>query len=138
VFKLRDPVTPYDLEQSLLRPQYDPLCGDLISRLVNKRYLKSGPVTSNSSLAYFGVNEGSTADYEEWNVALAKRFSSLFKTYKKFSAKYFSEENGGEEEVKEESGGASQITVEEAGARVAARPRGKKAEGFKMPEEQWE
>ena len=89
LFKLRDAVTPYDLEQSLLRPQYDPLVGDLISRLINKKYLKSGPVTSNSSLAYFGVNDGSCADYEEWNVNLAKRFSAMFKTFKKFSLKYF-------------------------------------------------
>ena len=37
-------ISPYDLEQSILRPQFDPLVGELVSRLLmkNKWKLKEG------------------------------------------------------------------------------------------------
>ena len=37
MLKLKEPIAPYDLEQSLLRPQHDPLCGELMSKLLAKR-----------------------------------------------------------------------------------------------------
>ena len=37
LFKLKEPLTPYDLEQTLLRPQHDTLITDLMGRLLNKR-----------------------------------------------------------------------------------------------------
>jgi hypothetical protein len=33
-------VTPFDLEQSILRPQFDPLVGELVSRLLQKNRWK--------------------------------------------------------------------------------------------------
>ena len=74
----------------MLRPQFDPLCGDLINRLINKKYLKSGANQGSSNLSYLGVSDGQNAlEYEEWNISLAKRFNSMFKNYRKFSIKYF-------------------------------------------------
>lgn len=44
VLKLKEAVTPYDLEQSLLRPQHDPLCSDLMSKLLAKKPVKKDGV----------------------------------------------------------------------------------------------
>ena len=73
LFKLKDPLTPYDLEQTLLRPQHDTLITDLMGRLLNKR----------------GVSDPNfTLDYETWNELLAKKFNGMYKNYRKFSVRF--------------------------------------------------
>lgn len=64
VLKLKESVTPYDLEQSLLRPQHDPLCGEILSKLLSQ---KKSP----------------NMDYDAWNFLLAKKFNMMYKTYLK-------------------------------------------------------
>ncbi len=73
LFKLKDPLTPYDLEQTLLRPQHDSLITDLMGRLLNKR----------------GVSDANfSQEYDTWNVLLAKKFNSMYKNYRKFSVRF--------------------------------------------------
>ena len=69
-------ITPYDVEQSILRPQFDPLVGELVSRLLQKNKWK--PRNFDEEELYF------TMPYDQWNENLAKKFSSMFKNYKKF------------------------------------------------------
>ncbi len=89
VFKLQSAVTPYDLEQSLLRPQHDPLVADLITRLLSKKPSQSSfksSVSAGGALAYLGgaSDVQSSIEYEEWNRMLAKRFNAHFKNFRKF------------------------------------------------------
>jgi hypothetical protein len=66
----------HDVELSILRPQFDPLVGELISRLLQKtkwrprQYEEDEPIIATS--------------YEVWNTNLAKKFQSMFKNYKKY------------------------------------------------------
>lgn len=83
--KLKETVTPYDLEQSLLRPQHDPLCAELMSRLLHKKNIKKGP---DGNIISTTSDNCQTLDYDTWNMMLAKRFSMWFKNYRKFSMKY--------------------------------------------------
>ncbi len=75
-FKLPE-VTPYDLEQSLLLPQYNSLVGEVVSRLISKRSLKKDSSTNDAS-----------QDYDRWNEVLAKKVSLMFKTYRRFCIQY--------------------------------------------------
>lgn len=74
VLRFRDCITPYDLEQSLLRPQHDPLCGDLVTRLLTRKGAKAAD--SGAPL------------YDQWSMQLAKRFSAMHKEYAKFAARF--------------------------------------------------
>ena len=67
---LETQVKPYDLEQSILRPQYDTLCGDIVSRLA------VGPLARKGS-----NRQASDEEYEKWNDALAKKVSVWYKQY---------------------------------------------------------
>lgn len=82
VLKIKDPLTPYDLEQSLLRPQHDPLCGELMIKLMSKRQLKkdgNAPVSDSTQ---------QNLEYNVWNEMLAKRFAMMYKNYRKLSIKF--------------------------------------------------
>lgn len=75
-------ISPQDLEQSILRPQFDPLVGELVSRLLqkNKWKLKEGA----QEKAGDPDKEQAIQSYEQWNENLAKKFNVMFKVYKKF------------------------------------------------------
>eukprot|EP00347_Sterkiella_histriomuscorum_P006888 403351054 len=85
VLKLKEPLTPYDLEQSLLRPQHDPLCAELMSRLLQKRVVRKDP---NGNEIQPKNDNFQVLDYDSWNMMLAKKFSSMHKNYRKFSIRY--------------------------------------------------
>ena len=89
VLKLKDAVTPYDLEQSLLRPQHDPLVGEILARLLDLRKYAKKELSTSSAFSYLG-GEGSVGgvEYEEWNKMLTKKFHTWFKQYAKFSKKW--------------------------------------------------
>lgn len=79
-------ITPADLEMALLRPQLDPLCGELISRLLSKKLSNFKPLTSTDAQGSLS-NQVTPQEYDRWNDLLAKRMSALFKVYRKFALK---------------------------------------------------
>ena len=84
-------ITPYDLEQSILRPHLDPLVGELVIRLIQRSKVKVKEGAKGNG------DEGSdlpvvTQTYEQWNENLAKKFSAMYKTYLKFKQKHLKEE----------------------------------------------
>lgn len=85
-------ITPYDLEQSILRPQFDPLVGELVSRLLmkNKWKLKAGDTGQQDK---GNEEEGAppALNYEQWNENLAKKFNVMYKSYKKFQQRFMKE-----------------------------------------------
>jgi hypothetical protein len=95
LLKLKDTMTPYDLEQSLHRPQHDPLCGEVIARVLEPRRFAKKELSSHAqstALAYLGgggsSHDNGSLDYDEWNKLLAKKFFYWFKHYAKFSARF--------------------------------------------------
>ena len=85
-------VTPFDLEQSILRPQFDPLVGELVSRLLmkNKWKLKAGETAPEKQK---DDEEGAPSlNYEQLNENLAKKFNVMYKSYKKFQTRFMKEE----------------------------------------------
>ncbi len=56
-----------------------------MSRLLHKRALKKGP---DGNMIPNNSDNFQTLDYDTWNMMLAKKFSMLFKNYRKFSIKY--------------------------------------------------
>lgn len=82
-------VTPYDLEQSILRPQFDPLVGELVTRLLqkNKWKLKAGDNVGKHG-AVDEEEDKTQLSYEQWNENLAKKFNVLFKSYQKFKLRF--------------------------------------------------
>ena len=138
LFKLKEPVTPYDLEQTLLRPQHDSaLITDLMGRLLNKR----------------GVSDQNfTSDYDSWNVLLAKKFNGMYKNYRKFSVRFlnFDPDIGESIKLQEKSGAEENISIEEPKIEDSEevkieKPVKKKTKGiaveekggFNMPETKW-
>lgn len=115
VLKLKDAVTPYDLEQSLLRPQHDPLVGEILARLLEPRKFAKKEMSSHSSsaLAYLGGEANPPGiEYEEWNKLLAKKFHTWFKQYAKFCTRWLDfnpmEEEAGQSDQQVESAKNSQ------------------------------
>ena len=83
-------ITPFDLEHSILRPQVDPLVGDIVTRLLQKIKwkLKDADVSKGKGAADAYADEDRQAvqsqSYDQWNEALAKKFAVMYKKYLKF------------------------------------------------------
>jgi len=98
LFRFKDPavITPFDLEQSLLRPQHDSLCSELMTKLLHRKGVN------------WAANDGEVLEYDQWCMQLAKKFNGMYKAYRKFSVRYLgvdpSEKEGGDamEETKEQ------------------------------------
>ena len=92
-------VTPQDLEQSILRPQFDPLVGELVSRLLmkNKWKLKAGEATHEKQKD--DEDNGPSLNYEQWNENLAKKFNVMYKSYKKFQQRFMKDDATNQEDV---------------------------------------
>ena len=76
LFKFKEPVVPFDLEQALLRPQHDALCSELMTKLMHRRGVN------------WASNDGTVLEYEQWCMQLAKKFNGMYKAYRKFSVRY--------------------------------------------------
>ena len=59
-----------------MRPQFDPLVGELVSRLLQKT--KWRPRVFDDSEPYFATS------HDSWNDTLAKKFAAMYKNYNKF------------------------------------------------------
>ena len=96
-------ISTHDLEQSILRPQFDPLVGELVSRLLQKNKWKLKEVASAPADKGAAENEpahNNLQSYEQWNENLAKKFNVMYKNYKKFQLRFMKE--AGEMEAKAE------------------------------------
>ena len=65
-----------------------------MSRLLHKKSVRKGPAGLDGPPTQILSNDLSfqSVDYETWNLMLAKRFSSMFKYFRKFSMKYFNKD----------------------------------------------
>ena len=96
-------ITPFDLEHSILRPQVDPLVGDIVTRLLQKIKwkLKDADVSKGKGAVDAYADEDRQAvqsqSYDQWNEALAKKFAVMYKKYLKFRQGFMKHEN--EEEI---------------------------------------
>lgn len=78
-------VGPTELEHAILKPQFNPLCGEIIKKLLSKNLQKLTSMQDPSQANEDFEPEGaSTIQYEWWNSQLAKKLAAMFKVYLKF------------------------------------------------------
>jgi hypothetical protein len=76
IFKLSNETpTPADLEYALKNPETDPLCGELVSKLLSRKVIRVEDTPS------------APQKYEVWNEQLGKKVAQMFKSYSKFALK---------------------------------------------------
>lgn len=65
-----------------------------MSRLLHKKSVKKATAGTDGPPAQILATDLNyqSLDYETWNFLLAKRFSSMFKYYRKFSIRYFNKD----------------------------------------------
>jgi hypothetical protein len=86
-----DNLSPADLEHAILKPQFNPLVGELVTKLLSKNLAKITTTQNNDeSENHLNLEQdsASTLQYETWNVQLAKKMAAMFKQYRKFAAKH--------------------------------------------------
>ena len=85
-------MSPFDLEYSILRPQFDPLVGEIVSRLLMKnkwKYKESDREKDEAEDAQAQIQ-----NYEQWNESLAKKFNVWYKNYIKFRQRFLRDREG--------------------------------------------
>lgn len=102
-------VGPAELEHAILKPQFNPLCGEIVTKLLAKNLQKLTSV-QDPSYCYddFEPEGASTIQYEWWNSQLAKKLAAMFKVYRKFCRQHgkkdpLAEKDGDVEEEEKES-----------------------------------
>lgn len=72
--------TPADLAFALSDPELDPLCGELVQRVLSRKILKKEDI-EKSALS------GSQRYYDGWNEKLGQKMHAAFKQFLRFKSK---------------------------------------------------